>query len=233
MSYSVSVIIPAYKEEEFIEDAIKKLQNKLEENKFVYEIIIILDKASYDKTEEIVKKLIKENNKIRLITRANKLGVGSAVKDGIRNSKNETILITTAEISEDPDDLIKLLNKINEGYDLVSGNRFFQGSKIEGYSKKQFIANRLCNFAIRILFGIKLNDITNGVKAYKSSIIKNIELSAKSFDIFAEIPIKILKNKGITFYELPVKHKVRNQKFSKFNFSKEASLFFKILLKCL
>ena len=143
MSYSVSVIIPAYKEEEFIEDAIKKLQNKLEENKFVYEIIIILDKASYDKTEEIVKKLIKENNKIRLITRANKLGVGSAVKDGIRNSKNETILITTAEISEDPDDLIKLLNKINEGYDLVSGNRFFQGSKIEGYIKKQFIANRL------------------------------------------------------------------------------------------
>ena len=141
MSYSVSVIIPAYKEEEFIEDAIKKLQNKLEENKFVYEIIIVLDKAPGDKTEEIVKKLIKENNKIRLITRANKLGVGSAVKDGIKNSKNETILITTAEISEDPDDLIKLLNKINEGYDLVSGNRFFQGSKIEGYSKKQFIAN--------------------------------------------------------------------------------------------
>ena len=122
MSYSVSVIIPAYKEEEFIEDAIKKLQNKLEENKFVYEIIIVLDKAPDDKTEEIAKKLIKENNKIRLITRANKLGVGSAVKDGIKNSKNETILITTAEISEDPDDLIKLLNKINEGYDLVSVN---------------------------------------------------------------------------------------------------------------
>jgi len=231
MNYSISIIIPAYKEEKFIENVIINLQKKLEENNFVYELIIVLDKAPEDRTEEIVKQLA-DNKKIILITRDEKLGVGSAVKDGIKSAKNEVILITTAEISEDPNDLIKLLHKINEGYDLVSGNRF-HGSKIEGYSKKQYIANRLCNFTIRTLFGIKLNDITNGVKVYKSSILKNIDLSANSFDIFAEIPIKILKNKKIKFHEIPVTHRVRDQKFSKFNFSKEAKLFLKIVLKCL
>ncbi len=121
MNYSISIIIPAYKEEKFIEDVIINLQKKLEENNFVYEIIIVLDRASEDRTEEIVKQLA-DNEKIILITRDKKLGVGSAVKDGIKSAKNEVILITTAEISEDPNDLIKLLHKINEGYDLVSGN---------------------------------------------------------------------------------------------------------------
>lgn len=231
MTYSVSIIIPAYKEEEFLEIAVKSLDTKLKQFIDDYEIIIVLDKDPTNKTEKILMNLKEKNEKIRPVIREKKMGVGSAVILGIKTATKETCLITTAEISEDPEDLIKMIKKINEDFDLVSGNRFFNG-KINGYSTKQYFANRLCNYVIKILFNIKLNDITNGVKIYKTSILKNLELKSLNFDIFAEIPIKIFLEKNTKYYEIPVSHTVRDKKFSKFNFKKEAFLFFKVVLKC-
>ena len=121
---------------------------------------------------------------------------------------------------------------MNDGFDMVFGNRFYTNAKREGYSKKQYYANRLCNYTIKILFRINSNDVTNGVKVYKSSILKNLKLTGTSFDIFAEIPIKAYQNGNHNFIEIPLKHYAREKIYSKFNFKRESKLFFLMVFKC-
>lgn len=229
---SVSLIVPAYKEEEFIEKTLKNYLQVFSEGKIDFEIITVIDKVHDDKTDEIVKKLAKNSKEISFVIRNGKKGIGSAIKEGIKKAQKDSILIATAEISEDPHDLLKMVEKMNDGYDMVFGNRFYANAKREGYSKKQYFANRLCNYTIKILFKINSNDITNGVKVYKSSILKNLKLTGTSFDIFAEIPIKVYQNGNHNFIEMPLKHYAREKIYSKFNFKKESKLFFLMVFKC-
>ena len=229
---SVSIIVPAFKEEEFIEETLKNYLQVFSEGKIDFEIIIIIDKVHDDKTDEIVKKMAEVTKEISFVVREGKKGIGSAIKEGIKKAQNENILIATAEISEDPHDLVKMVEKINDGFDMVFGNRFYTNAKREGYSKKQYYANRLCNYTIKILFRINSNDVTNGVKVYKSSILKNLKLTGTSFDIFAEIPIKAYQNGNHNFIEIPLKHYAREKIYSKFNFKRESKLFFLMVFKC-
>tara|TARA_B110000014_G_C19979287_1_gene507058 strand:+ start:214 stop:930 length:717 start_codon:yes stop_codon:yes gene_type:complete len=229
---SVSIIVPAFKEEEFIEETLKNYLEVFSAAKIEFEIIVIIDKVNGDKTDQIVKKMAIDKKEILFVIREGKKGIGSAIKEGIKKSQNNNILIATAEISEDPNDLVKMVKKMNDGFDMVFGNRFYLNAKREGYSKKQYYANRLCNYTIKILFGIKSNDVTNGVKVYKKSILKNLKLTGTSFDIFAEIPIKAYQNGNHNFIEIPLKHYAREKIYSKFNFKRESKLFFLMVVKC-
>jgi len=217
MKTSVSIIVPAYKEGEFIENALNNLLQTFRSQKRDFEIIVIIDVMPNDKTLVIAQNLAKSSKEIIIVSREGKQGIGSAIREGIKKSTKDTILIATAEISEDPDDLAQMVTKMDEGYDMVFGNRFYKNAKREGYAFRKYFGNRLCNYAIKLLFGIKSQDITNGVKVYKSSILKSIQTSSYGFEIFAEIPIK---------------HKARSAVYSKFNLAKEGRRFFLTVLKC-
>jgi len=229
---SLSIIVPAYKEEEFIEETLKKYLQVFSEGKIDFEIIVIIDKIHDDKTDEIVKKMAENAKEISFVIREGKKGIGSAIKEGIKKAQKKNILIAQAEISDDPHDLLMMVEKMSDGYDMVFGNRFFPNAKREGYLKKQYVANRLCNYTIKILFKINSNDITNGVKVYKSDILKNLKLTGTGFDIFAEIPIKAYKNGNHNFIEIPLKHFARDKIYSSFNFKRESKLFFLMVFKC-
>tara|TARA_B100000029_G_scaffold334491_1_gene326589 strand:- start:3994 stop:4704 length:711 start_codon:yes stop_codon:yes gene_type:complete len=224
--------MPAYKEEEFIEQVLTELINEFKEKKFELEVIVVIDVVPGDKTLEIVESLSKKYNEIKIVTKPGKNGVGNAVRTGIKNISKEVTLITTAEVSETPKDLCRIASKVFEGYDFVVGNRFFSGAKRPGYALKKYFANRLCNKSIRLLFGIPSNDITNGIKAYKSEILKNMNLTSYGFELFAEIPIKAFLNGYQNIGEVYIEHFARDEKFSKFELTKEGPRFFKIVMKC-
>lgn len=232
MKISASIIVPAYKEEDFIKSALDNLLTVFRNSNREFEIITVIDEAPNDKTLEIVQDLGKTAKEIIIVSRKGKHGIGSAIREGIKNSTKDAILIATAEISEDPDDLAKMLEKMDDGYDMVFGNRFYKNAKREGYAPKKYFGNRLCNYTIKILFGIKSNDITNGVKAYRTQILKNIHTSSYGFEIFAEIPLKIYKKGFRNFTEIPIAHKARSDVYSKFNLLKEGRRFFLTVLKC-
>jgi len=232
MKISVSIIVPAYKEEEFIENALNNLYQTFRNQKRDFEIIVIIDTIPNDNTLKIVQNIAMFSKEIIVIAREGKQGIGNAIREGIKKSTKTAILIATAEISEDPDDLAKMVAKMDEGYDMVFGNRFYKNAKREGYSFRKYFGNRLCNYTIRLLFGIKSQDITNGVKVYKSSILKNIPTSSYGFEIFAEIPIKAYKQGFKNFTEIPIKHKARSEAYSKFNLTNEGKRFFLTVLKC-
>ena len=110
MSYSVSVIVPAYKEEEFIEQVLIETISEFKKNDFDLEILVVIDVIPNDKTLDIVENLSKKYNEIKIIARPGKNGVGNAVRLGIQNASKDVILISTAEISEKPQDLVKIVS---------------------------------------------------------------------------------------------------------------------------
>lgn len=228
---SVSIITPAYKEENFIENTITGLLDSFRSKDLKFEIITVIDSVPEDNTLQIVEDLVKNNNEIVIIKRKGKHGVANAIKAGIQKAVNETIMIVLADNSEKSDDLLRIAIKMNEGYDMVFGNRFLKEAKIEGYTFKKLIANRLCNFAIRVLFGIKSNDITNATKIYKTKALKSMDITSTGFDIFVELPVKSYINGYRNFAEIPLNHFARDESLSNLNLSKEGPRYFKMVLK--
>lgn len=232
MKNFLSIIIPAYKEEQFIEEVLINIIKAFEKNDFDLELIVVIDNVPNDKTLEIVKNLAECFSSIKIIEREGKQGIGTAIKIGIKEASKEIIMISPGDASEDPNDLVRVATKMSEGYDIVFGNRFISGVRHYRYPIRKYLANRLCNYAIRILFGIKSNDITNVIKAYKSEILKNMNLTSVGFEITAEMPIKAYLNGYRNFTEIPINHYVRDEKYSKFELRREGSRFFKVIVGC-
>ena len=232
LTNSYSIIIPAYKEEKTIEKTVKGIINIFKENHLELEVVIVIDKVPNDSTFDIVNELSKSFKEIKIISREGRQGVASAIIEGIKNVQNSVTIIVMGDSSEDPKDLVKMALKMNEGYDMVFANRFSNEGSLTGYPKSKMLANRLCNWSIRILFGINSKDITNAVKAYKSEILKKLQISSTGFEVFAELPIKSYRKGYHNFVEISAIHEAGDPNKSKFKISVEGPKYFKLITKC-
>lgn len=230
MNNSFSIIVPAYKEEEFIEKTLREIVQVFKNNNVDFEIITVVDTVPNDNTLEIVKKLSATFSEIKIIAREGKQGIASAIKEGIKHASKSVIVIAMGENSQNGNDVLRLALKMNDGYDMVFGNRFLTGIRLERYPLKKYIANSLCNYAIRLLFGIKSRDITNGVKAYKSTILKNMNIISSGFEVFVELPLNAYLQGHKNFVDIPLNYYGRNSEFSKFNLIKEGPRYFKLVI---
>ena len=99
-----------------------------------------------------------------------------------------------ADLSDDINDLMKYNNLMDKkNLDAVLGSRFLRDSVVKGYPLKKLILNRIFNFFVSIIFWNKYNDYTNAFKIYKKSTLESImPLVSESFNIFLEIPLKII-----------------------------------------
>src|SRR6266568_1932719 len=117
MNASLSIILPTYNERENVRIFIPQLAEKFAEIPFE---IVVVDDSSPDGTGEEVLKLAEKIPNVRLLVRKEKNGIGSALRNGYDNAKNDVILSADADLSFSPDDLMKLYDKMtNEGYDVV------------------------------------------------------------------------------------------------------------------
>jgi dolichol-phosphate mannosyltransferase len=231
MKNSFSIIIPAYKEEKFIEETIGDLIYECRQNLLDFELIVVIDKAPDDKTFEIVNNLSKIHCEINIISREKKEGVSSAIQDGINNARNDVLIITIAGNHINANDVILLAKKMDEGFDMVFGDRFTQGIRIPKYPITKLIANRLCNFVIMLLFGIKSNDVTSGIKAYKTSLLKNIPFQSIGFEIFVELPITVFLNGNSNIGIVPITLHERDVMYSHFDLMHESPRYVKTIFK--
>ena len=233
MNKSTSIIIPAFKEEEKIKNTLTGIIDLFQKENIQFEILVVIDIVPNDKTFDIVKDLSNSFNEIKIITRDGKSGVASALKEGILKSSNDIIMIVMGDSSESPKDLVKMILKMNSGYDMVFANRFTDKSNFHQYPYKKFIVNRLCNWTAKNLFHINSQDITNAVKAYKSSILKNIVITSTGFEIFLELPLKVYIGGNKNFAEIPSSHFAGDPKNSKFSIVEDGPKYIKILITCL
>jgi len=187
----VSIVIPFHNEEKNVERVISRVHSFLERNKIKGEIVAVDDRST-DSTGKILDELEKSYRKLKVIHRKGGLGVefGYAVRDGIKASSGDVIVVMMGDLSDDPKDVKKMLKKIEEGYDVVCGSRFIEGGKAIGYPFLKLIAHRIYNKFFSFIFGLGLKDFSNGFKAYKRKIFEFIRVESKGFEFNAEVVLK-------------------------------------------
>ena len=226
----LSIIIPVRNEEFLIKKIVDQLQSKL---KIIpYEIIFIND-FSTDNTAKIIKDLIKTETQINIYDNKKK-GLGGAITEGINKATGEVICIMMSDLSDSIDDLEKYYSTIkDENIDAVFGSRFIRGSRIVDYPKKKLILNRIFNIITKLLFISDYNDFTNAFKIYKkNALLKTLPLVSESFNIFLELPLKIISRK-MKYKIIPISWINRKEGTSKFDIKELRAKYLFTLIYCL
>ena len=226
----LSIVIPVKNEEFLIKKIVDQLQNKLKN--LPYEIIFI-DDFSTDNTAKVTKELIKDKPQINIYGNERK-GLGGAITRGIFSANGEAVCIMMSDLSDNIDDLEKYYSIIKgEDIDAVFGSRFIEGSKVIDYPRKNLILNRIFNIITKLLFISDYNDFTNAFKIYKkSALLKTFPLVSESFNIFLELPLKIISRK-MKYKIIPISWINRKEGVSKFDIKELRAKYLFTLIYCL
>lgn len=188
----LSVILPAYNEEENIGKSIDQIATRLRADSIPFELVVVNDN-SRDRTPEVVEGLRSETPEIRLVHNLMKNGLGRAIRTGLSHAQGDAIVIVMADLSDSPDDVVRCYRKLEEGYDCVFGSRFIKGSSVTHYPRLKLYVNRLVSVLIRAMFMTSHNDLTNAFKMYRRHVIESITpLHAAHFNITIEMSLSAL-----------------------------------------
>jgi len=218
---NLSIIIPIYNEEKSILKLYQKLKKVLSNLSMQYEIIAIND-GSIDNSYKVLKEISQNDDIFKVINFRKNFGQTAAISAGIDASKGEIIIPMDADLENRPEDIPNLLNKLNEGYDVVSGWR-------KNRWKESFFTRRLtsyiANWLISKIVGLKLHDYGCTMKVYRRNIIKDIKFYG---DMHRFIPAYAMWY-GAKIVEVPIDYKPREHGESKYGIGRT----FRVLLDIL
>jgi len=210
------IISPTYNEKKNIYELIEKIFT------INYSLhLLIVDDNSPDGTADIVKHLMETNDKIHLIERERKLGLGTAYCRGFEYAlKNgyDRIVQIDADLSHNPEDILRLI-KSSETYDLVIGSRYHDGVNVINWPMRRLLLSYFANWYARLLTRVPLRDLTGGFKCFRSEVleaidIKNICSEGYSFQIEMNF---LAYNRGFQLTEIPIVFTDRTVGESKMN----------------
>jgi glycosyltransferase involved in cell wall biosynthesis len=206
----ISIIIPCYNEIATINQIINKI---IETISYDYEIIVV-DDYSTDGTREVLENQLKDKI-FKVLLNEKNFGKGYSLKKGISNATGDIIVIQDADLEYDPSEYPKLVEPIKDGHaDVVYGSRF-TGSEEKAVL---FFWHRVGNFLLttfsNMLTNLNLTDMEVGYKAFKSEILKKIDLKENRFGFEPEITAKIAKM-NLKIYEVGIKYYGRSYKEGK------------------
>lgn len=228
----LSVVIPAYNEEGSIEETIRTLYTKLEEEKINHEIIVVNDNSK-DNTLNLLAKIKESIPTLVVFTNEGPNGFGYAIRYGLDNFQGDCVAIVMADLSDDPNDLVRFYRRLLMcDIDCVFGSRFIKGGKVVDYPLNKLIINRLANLIIQIVIGTRYNDSTNAFKLYKRNVISGISPQIEPhFNLTIELSLKSIV-RGYTFDVLPNSWHNRKMGVSKLKIKEMGSRYFFILMYC-
>ena len=167
----ISVVIPLYNEEESLPELCAWIEKVMNENSFLYEIILI-DDGSKDDSWKIIEELALKNKSIKGIKFQRNYGKSAALHEGFAVAQGDVVITMDADLQDSPDEIPGLYNMIvKESYDLVSG---WKKKRYDPLSKT--IPTKLFNAATRKISKVKLNDFNCGLKSYNKKVVKSIEV---------------------------------------------------------
>ena len=213
------VIIPTYNEAENVIEIINKVLSLP-----VSFDILIVDDNSPDGTASLVNELIRKiDNKVYIINRPTKAGLGKAYKEGFLwalEKQYKYIFEMDADFSHDPNDLIRIFNNLTD-YDVVIGSRYIDGINVVNWPLSRIILSYFASIYSRIITGMPVKDATSGFVGYKIKVLKSIDLKSLVFNGYAfqiELKFKSYLNK-FKILEIPIIFKDRVYGDSKMNSS--------------
>ena len=210
------VISPTYNEKKNINELIEKI--------FIlnYSLhLLIVDDNSPDGTGDIVKHLMETNDKIHLIEREKKLGLGTAYCRGFEYALQngyDRIVQMDADLSHNPEDILRLI-KSSETYDLVIGSRYHDGVNVINWPMSRLLLSYYANWYARLLTRVPIKDLTGGFKCFRNEVLKAIDLkNIRSEGYSFQIEMNFLAyNRGFQLTEIPIVFTDRTVGESKMN----------------
>ncbi|RKU09538.1 glycosyl transferase [Candidatus Poribacteria bacterium] len=203
----VSVIIPAYNEEQTIRQVLETVQALPLEKQ-----IIVVNDGSTDKTYTILEEL-RHNNDLTIVHCRENRGKGFAIRSGIPSVKGNMVVIQDADMELSPNDILPLVEPLkNKEVEVVYGSRFLNGRG--NASLHNYIANRILAIYTNLLYGCRITDESTGYKAFSSELIKELNLTCEGFEFCPEVTAKILRA-GYQIHEVPVSYFPRTKKEGK------------------
>ncbi|GAX60369.1 glycosyl transferase, family 2 [Candidatus Scalindua japonica] len=220
----LSVVIPICNERENIPLLYTELLDTLNNLKQAYEIIFV-DDGSIDGSGNELEKIAERDKDVKVIYLRRNYGQTAALNAGFKYSRGAVVITLDGDLQNDPADIPILLEKMAEGYDLVSGLREKRKDKMLTRRIPSFIANRLINKLIKGT-GVQLRDFGCTLKAYKRGIIKNINLYG---EMHRFIPV-FAAWLGVKVAEVPVNHRPRINGVPKYNLSRVSRVIFDLIV---
>lgn len=202
----ISFVVPFYNEFETLSDLFQGIDAICQSNGYQYELVFV-DDGSTDPSSSVVKKLIERHDTIKLVELSRNFGKSAALSAGFSVSFGDIVITMDADLQDDPVEIPKLIHKINEGFDVVSGWKI---NRLDPLGKT--LPSRLYNGVTSRMFKTNLHDMNCGFKAYTKRALTAINLYGEHHRF---IPV-LLASKGFKVAEVPVHHSPRRHGVSKF-----------------
>lgn len=205
---ALSIIVPVYNEEDNIRELyarIKPVVQEVAQNS--WEVIFIND-GSTDRSEELIREICSVDNRVKLITFRRNFGQTAAMTAGFEYARGDIIIPIDGDLQNDPTDISRLVQKLDEGYDVVSG---WRQERKDNRLLRNF-PSRVANRLISYISGVKLHDYGCSLKAYRREVLEDVQLYG---EMHRFIPI-YASWQGARVAEIPVQHHVRKHGRSKY-----------------
>ena len=199
----LSVVIPARDEDGCIGTTVEHLHLELRLHDIRHEIIVV-DDGSTDRTWHVLQEMTSRMDSLRPVQNPGPHGFGRAIIHGLDRMRGDAVVIMMADESDDCRDVVRYWRELQSGVDCVFGSRFVKGGGVIDYPWLKLRINRLANRFLKVLFRIKLNDVTNAFKAYRKEVIDGCRpLISPHFNLTVELPLKAIV-RGYTWKVIPI-----------------------------
>lgn len=207
----VSIVIPVYNEAESLAELYQKIADTFQRESYDFEVIFT-DDGSTDSSPEIEQKIAGEHENVQLARFKKNRGKAAALNEGFARARGQYVATIDADLQDDPTAIPDMLRQIGEqDVDLISG---WKQNRQDRFIKKY--TSRIFNFVTRKLTGIRLHDMNNGLKVYKSEVVKSIDLYG---ELHRFIPV-LAKHQGYSSGEMKVRHFPRKHGKTKYGLSR-------------
>lgn len=207
----LSIIIPVYNEQENLRELHQEIKNVLDKFKKNYEIIFV-DDGSVDNSFSLLKQIHKENSRVKVIRLRKNFGQTAALSAGFDYLRGKMVVTMDGDLQNDPKDIPLLINKLEEGYDIVSGWRYKRKDKF--FTRR--LPSAIANWLISLITGIKLHDYGCTLKAFRKEVVKSIKLYGEMHRFIPAMASLI----GVNIAEIKVNHRARKSGKSKYGLSR-------------